>query len=78
MSTMKDALRLAASDPAFARGFVASPETFRAKYNLTDAQIEQVKRFAAIPQEHLNENNPALFEEGYEGGTQTPEMPISN
>ena len=41
--SMKDALHAASKDPKFAADFVANPDDYKALYNLTDAQIAEIK-----------------------------------
>jgi hypothetical protein len=44
--TIKDALRLAQKDSRFAAELVSHPESLKAQFNLTDAQIQQLKNLA--------------------------------
>jgi organic radical activating enzyme len=44
--TIKDALRLAQKDSRFAAELVSRPESLKAQFNLTDAQIQQLKNLA--------------------------------
>ena len=44
--TIKDALRLAQKDTHFAAELVSNPESLKAHFNLTDAQIHQLKNLA--------------------------------
>lgn len=41
--TVKDALRLATKDKAFANELISNPEGLKAHFNLTDAQITHLK-----------------------------------
>lgn len=66
-TNIKDALRLAAADPGFAKELVENPAKFQATYNLSDAQIEQIKSFAFTPE--TAEGSPALSAAGYESGS---------
>jgi hypothetical protein len=45
--TIKDALRLAQKDSHFAAELVSHPESLKAQFNLTDAQIQQLKNLSA-------------------------------
>ncbi len=45
--TIKDALRLAAKDQHFANEIMTNPEAYRAQFNLTDAQVQQLKHLAS-------------------------------
>jgi hypothetical protein len=43
MADIKDALKKAQKDPAFARELATNPEKFRDKYNLNNEQIDKFK-----------------------------------
>lgn len=45
--TVKDALRLAQKDPAFATELVNNPEGLKAHFNLTNDQVAQLKHLGA-------------------------------
>ena len=45
--TIKDALRLATKDPAFANELVSNPESLKAHFNLNDNQVTQLKNLGA-------------------------------
>lgn len=54
--TIKDALRLASKDPAFATELVNNPASMKAHFNLTDSQVGQLKQLgsaAAAAKSHL-------------------------
>jgi hypothetical protein len=45
--TIKDALRLAQKDSHFAAELISNPEALKSHFNLTDAQIQQLKNLAS-------------------------------
>jgi hypothetical protein len=45
--TIKDALRLATKDQTFANELVTNPEAMKAHFNLSDAQINQLKNLGS-------------------------------
>jgi hypothetical protein len=45
--TIKDALRLATKDQSFATELVNNPETMKAHFNLSDAQVNQLKNLGS-------------------------------
>jgi hypothetical protein len=45
--TIKDALRLATKDQAFANELVSNPDSLRAHFGLSDAQVNQLKNLGA-------------------------------
>jgi hypothetical protein len=54
--TIKDALRLASKDPAFATELINNPTALKAHFNMTDTQITQLKNLgvaAAAAKSHL-------------------------
>jgi hypothetical protein len=43
VKNLKDALELAGKDPEFAQQLIRNPEQFKVEYNMTDAQVEQIR-----------------------------------
>jgi len=62
--TIKDALKKATTDTKFAADLVSKPETLKTTYNLSDAQVAQLKNLGAA----AKAAGPALGLGGGRGG----------
>lgn len=65
--TLKDALRIAQKDPAFANELLTNPEGFMAAFHLTEKQIKELKilgKSAEATTQAAGDGNVAL--DGYE------------